>query len=195
LIEAKDSKVRNLTWLSPLADDDYAEYRDVDFLERLGVGHLEPDLSVFWPERGPQWDALAEYAGGGKLLVEAKAHIRELFSHCSAENEISRSRIKIALGETVEFVKAWPRVAWTECFYQLANRVAHLYFLRNHGVNAKLLLVNFVGDERMNGPRSEAEWQAAYDVVWGVLGVPTRHDLANHIVEIFPEVTLPVGWT
>src|SRR5205807_2081864 len=47
-----------IDWVSPLAVDDYAEYRDQDFLDRLDL-HLEHfPLHNFWPARGPQWDAL-----------------------------------------------------------------------------------------------------------------------------------------
>jgi hypothetical protein len=40
----------------------------------------------------------------------------------------------------------------------------------------------------MNGPQSEAEWKAAYQVVWHVLGLSTRHKLAKYIIELFPSV-------
>jgi hypothetical protein len=73
-------------------------------------------------------------------------------------------------------------------FYQLANRVAHLYFLRTRGVQVWLLLVNFTGDEVMGGPASQAEWEAACRVVWHVLGVSPRHALAKYIIHAYPNV-------
>ena len=71
---------KQIRWLSPRLDDAYAEYRDGSFLELLGAGDLVPALADFWPQRGPQWDALGRTPDGDLLLVEAKAHIREMFS-------------------------------------------------------------------------------------------------------------------
>jgi hypothetical protein len=82
------------TWLSPLADDDYQEYWNEPFLERLDLleKHLE-SFREFWPfkpsrngkpsPRGtPHWDALAQVplmrGGRGVVMVEAKAHRGEL---------------------------------------------------------------------------------------------------------------------
>jgi hypothetical protein len=45
---------------------------------------------------------------------------------------------------------------WTTPFYQYANRVAHLHFLRNlNGIKSYLVFVNFIGDKEMGGPKSE----------------------------------------
>ena len=44
-------------WLSPRADDDYAEYYDQDFLDLLSVELDRRPLRDFWPRRGPHWDA------------------------------------------------------------------------------------------------------------------------------------------
>ncbi|GAH61868.1 unnamed protein product, partial [marine sediment metagenome] len=52
-------KQTNIDWRSPLQSDDYAEYRDQDFLRRLGIlNKMKYPLSNFWPDNGPQWDAL-----------------------------------------------------------------------------------------------------------------------------------------
>ena len=48
-----------IDWKSPLKADDYAEYRDEDFLRKLRIlNKIKYSLSVFWPNNGPQWDAL-----------------------------------------------------------------------------------------------------------------------------------------
>jgi hypothetical protein len=60
--------VTKIRWCSPLADDKYAEYRDLGFLERLGISQLAPELEEFWPSRGLQWDALASCDDGNVLL-------------------------------------------------------------------------------------------------------------------------------
>lgn len=87
-----------LEWRSPLASDDWAEYRDAAFLQRLGLDYLIAPLARFWPRRGPQWDALALASTGEVLLVEAKAHVNELRSTCKA-SPASRAKIQRALTE------------------------------------------------------------------------------------------------
>ena len=85
-------------------------------------------------------------------------------------------------------MRAKPLAPWTDAFYQLANRLAHLYFLRKHKRKAWLVLVNFVGDGEMQGPASAAEWRAAYKVAWHVLGIPDQNPLQRYIVHIYPDV-------
>jgi hypothetical protein len=69
-----------IDWRSPLREDDYAEYRDAAFLERIGVILGQRPLDGFWPRGGPQWDALGRAASGEPVIVEAKAHLNELYS-------------------------------------------------------------------------------------------------------------------
>src|SRR3954451_2791924 len=85
-----------VTWLSPLESDDLAEYRDGSFLKLVGLAHLIPDLKAFWPDRGPQWDALARTNKGQVILVEAKAHIAEMCSDPSQASEGPRAKIDAA---------------------------------------------------------------------------------------------------
>lgn len=77
---------------------------------------------------------------------------------------------------------------WTGTFYQLANRLAHLYFFRKHGIKAWLVLINFVCDEDMGGPKTEDEWNGAYEVVWHILGVPKQNKLSPYVIEIYPPI-------
>ena len=70
---SKDKK-QNIEWLSPKADDDYAEYRDQAFPDLLGIKLTQTKLKDFWPAQGPQWDALGRLNDRAYFLVEAKAH-------------------------------------------------------------------------------------------------------------------------
>ena len=45
-----------IEWLSPLESEDFIEYRDQAFLERLGLSPQRRKLSDFWPRRGPAWN-------------------------------------------------------------------------------------------------------------------------------------------
>jgi hypothetical protein len=188
LIVPKLDGATRLSWRSPLANDAFAEYRDGTFLEKIESDALAEDLKLFWPNGGPQWDALATSDTGDVLLVEAKAHIDEVFSPRCGAGPVSRPRIEAAINETADFLGAKPHVPWADLFYQLTNRLAHLYFLRKHGRRAWLVLVNFVGDVEMSGPLSAQEWESAYRVVWHVLGVPRRDALSRYIIDVYPHV-------
>ena len=188
LILPKLVDATHVSWHSPLKQDDYAEYRDADFLQKLSVANLASDLAVFWPSRGPQWDALACSDRDDIILVEAKAHIGELCSPATQARAASLTQIQEALEWTAQLIGAKPHAPWTDLFYQLANRIAHLCFLRKHGLRAWLVLVNFVGDDEMQGPSTEEEWRAAYQIVWHVLGIPQDHSHHTFIVDIYPSM-------
>jgi hypothetical protein len=179
---------RSVVWRSPLAADNYAEYRDGAFLGRIGCGHLAGELQSFWPRRGPQWDALGLTDRDDVLLVEAKAHIGELCSPGSAAGPESRLRVEGALAQAASALGAKPRAPWADVFYQLANRLAHLEFLSRHGCRAWLVLVNFVGDAEVGGPSTRGEWEAAYTVVHHVIGLRLDHRLSGNIIHIYPHV-------
>jgi hypothetical protein len=182
-------RVENITWCSPLVADDFAEYRDEAFLDQIKLGGMKAALKDFWPARGPQWDALAVTNSSDVLIVEAKAHIDEVFSPASAAGDASMQKIKSALSQTAVAMGAKPLSPWETTFYQPANRLAHLHFLRQHGVKAWLVLVNFIGDHDMQGPMTREEWEAAYTVVWHVLGVSDRQPLFAYVIHCYPQVS------
>jgi hypothetical protein len=184
-------KAHHIEWLSPRADDEFSEYRDAAFLDRLGLGALTDDLAAFWPQRGPRWDALARTDRGQVLLIEAKAHIAEMLpgKGSAAESPASIVQITAALDATARALGATPRAPWITTFFQLANRLAHLHFLRDHGIDAWLVLIDFVGDGDMGGPESAEAWQAAHQVAAYVMGLPARHALAPHVIHLYPHVS------
>lgn len=92
-----DTKIE---WVSPLATEDYAEYRDQAFVERLGLNLRHRPLSNFWSSRGPMWDGLARTSTGEVLLIEAKAHIPEMVSPATKASPASLDVIENALRET-----------------------------------------------------------------------------------------------
>ena len=183
----KTPELPEVKWVSPLTDDEFAEYRDSSFLRVIGQADLRDALSDFWPARGPQWDALG-VAGDAVVLVEAKAHLDELFSSCAA-GEKSRARIRDRFQRVRQALKAQGGVDWTERFYQYANRLAHLWFLRANGVQAYLLLVGFVNDTDVCGPKSEEEWRAAFRMADYALGLPKKHMLSSSVIHVFPDVS------
>ncbi len=179
-----------LTWHSPLESDAFAEYRDEAFLGLIGQLHLADALHGFWPARGPQWDALGTTDTDTVVLVEAKAHIAEMLSPATAAGPVSRQRIDTVLDELAERLgPGRKRARWSEQFYQLANRLAHLDFLRRNRVEAYLVLVDFIGDDDIGGPHTAEAWDAAYEVAFHVMGLPKRHALAPYILHVRPDVS------
>lgn len=180
-----------LDWVSPRAADGWAEYRDADFVTAVGRADLAPKLAAFWPARGPQWDALARGRGGDStvVLVEAKAHAGELASRCAAESPRSLATITAAFDRTRAALGAADGADWLRGYYQYANRLAHLHFLRAEcGVPAYLLCVYFTGDGRMEGPESEGEWAAPLAAMYRHLGLAPRAAIPG-VVNAF----VPVG--
>ena len=179
----------DVEWVSPLKSDDYAEYRDGAFLDVVGQGHLKSELPLFWPKRGPQWDALG-LAGSKPVLVEAKAHLDEFFSPPTQASEKSLAKISASLSAVAKRLNARSGTDWTKVFFQYANRIAHLDFLRRHGVDAHLLFVSFIKDTDMGGPANEDEWRIAFRTADYALGLPRRHTLSPFIHHVCPDVTL-----
>ena len=179
-----------IEWVSPLADDQYAEYRDASFLRSLGVELRHRPLREFWPRRGPQWDALGRTDGGAVFLVEAKSNIPELVSPASgAKSPTSIALIDDSLKEVQRFLRVNTGIDWTGKLYQYANRIAHLYLLCElNGVPAYLLFIYFIGDEDVDGPQTVEEWKAAIEVAERVLGLPARHRLSDYVADIFVHV-------
>ena len=161
-----------ITWLSPRAEDDYAEYRDDAFLAKIGIDLTSCPLSGFWPARGPQWDALGRTSRGESLLVEAKAHIPELLSPpCRAAGR-SLNAIRASLDRVKRAVGSRGAADWCSTYYQYTNRLAHLYFLRSIGrIPAYLVSVYFLNDAAMSGPETAEEWAGALRLVHAQLGI------------------------
>lgn len=184
---AMDKKIGKIEWKSPLAGDDYAEYRDGDFLRVLGLEDHEKELKAFWPTRGPQWDALAKTSDGRYLLIEAKANIPETLSRCGAKDEKSKARINKSIKQTREFLKVKDPHDWNN-FYQYANRLAHLYFLREMlGMKAHMVFVYFCNDHT-HIPTTCEQWQGALTLQKNLMGL-NRHLLGKYVHEVFLDVS------
>lgn len=170
----------SIEWLSPLAKENYVEYRDNAFLKKLGIITKSP-LKDFWPKQGPSWDALGK-ASDMPILVEAKAHIAEAISPPTRATINSFKIIENALGSVKDYLKVNPEVPWHLSFYQYANRVAHLYYLRVlNGINAHLLFVNFINDSEMKGPENKETWDACYKMMEAALGLKPKYKLSGFV--------------
>jgi hypothetical protein len=173
-----------IDWRSPLAADEYAEYRDEAFLRVLGIDE-RCSLDSFWPRGGPQWDALGIAESGELLLVEAKAHVNELYSPATGASASSLPLIRTSLAQTAAAIGVPSGYDWSKQFYQYANRLAHGHFLNANRIAAKMVFLYFTGDADVHGPASHEEWETAIEAVHWALGLNTRPDF---VVDAFIDV-------
>jgi len=178
----------DIDWRSPLLEDQYAQYQDHSFLRRLAASRYcrEPsgrqsELADFWPRFGPQWDGLAVTDKGQALLVEAKSHIPEMAgAPLQARGESALLKIRESLRTVKAFLNSRSPADWSTSFYQYANRLAHLYWMREvNGHDAYLINIYFINDRELNGPASAREWQAALRLQEVFLGIRQGHQ-ANY---------------
>ena len=178
------SNDRHIEWLSPLREDKWAEYRDVQWLKKIGHDSLSHILKKFWPRQGPQWDALAKDETGRVFLFEAKAHSNEMVSTCQA-GIASKRIITISLDNAKTQLGAMVDTDWLCGYYQYANRLAHLCMLRENGVDAWMVFLYFFGDVDMQGPESEAAWRPYIEEAHRHLGLYFH---TPHVVTLFHSV-------
>ena len=173
-----------IVWTSPLASDDFSEYRDAAFLNQIGVRLNQRQLRDFWPRSGPQWDALAR-SGDSVLLIEAKANVKELNSTPCGAGPESLAKIRAALHETRAFLNVNSDSDWTRCFYQYGNRLAHLYLLRElNGYDAYLVFVYFL-DDGTTEPVSQSGWRAAVELTKTHLGLPKSDWISRFLKDVY----------
>jgi exonuclease III len=177
-----------IEWLSPLAKERFLEYRDYPALKRLGLKIDRERLRDFWPAGGPMWDGLARTSTGDVLLVEAKAHISELVSGGSRASAKSLQHIRKSLAMVQEKLAVGGTPDWCGPFYQYANRLAHLQFLRDSGVRAHLLFVYFLNAQDVFGPSSKDEYLGAIKVIEAALGL-RRDKLSRYVHKLFIDVS------
>lgn len=161
-----------IDWRSPRQDDDFAEYYDQAFLDRLGVSELTMPLDEFWPKSGPRWDGLALTIDGRLILVEAKAHIDEAVDYRSKASPDALRRIEERLNEAKAAFHASKDACWHVPFYQMANRLAHLYYLAGiKGKDAYLVFIDFANAPDVPEPATCQEWQGAVRLAHKCLGL------------------------
>ena len=178
-----------LEWLSPLPEDDWAEYQDEAYLERLGVELEKRPLSTFWPTGGPVWDGLARTPWGASVLVEAKADVTELSSTCPLDSPEGLASVRAAFEETKAAFDVDPSIDWCAGHFEYAARLAHAYLMNElNGVPTELVFVHFVGDPEVAGPESREAWQKEIVAVHDALGVLGQ--LPRYVHDAFVDVTI-----
>lgn len=162
----------SIRWVSPLRSERYREYRDLDFLTAVGLVKSRNELSQFWPRGGPCWDALGiDELRGGIVLIEAKSHVPEISGNgCGAIADSSVGKIDASLAATKAWLGVTGAADWKGDFYQTANRLAHLYFLREI-LHIEAWLVNVYFSDDPHSPTSRTAWAPAIAEVKKCLGI------------------------
>jgi hypothetical protein len=176
-----------ISWCSPLAINNYVEYKDQEFLEALEIKPVKTKLADFWPKSGPRWDALAKSSSGKLFLVEAKSHITELISDFKGSNQTSINKIQSSLTATKRRFGVKESYDWTKTFYQYANRLAHVNWLSENGYDVRLVNVYFLNDEEMDGPKTVDEWKGAIRLLHRCLGL-REYLLQKFVTDIFIDI-------
>jgi len=185
-IQKADPTVGNITWISPLASEQFKEYKlnYKSIREKLG---LKAFNMKFWPSGQPQWDAIGivKNQNGAQdtlILVEAKAHISEIKTPCGAKADDSIKLIQDSLRKTHDDIRTteglksinhtFKQDLWMGLYYQVGNRLVFLNELKQQGYSVKLVFLNFVNDPTLI-KTSETEWLDHYKSVFTqMLGFP-----------------------
>lgn len=162
-IRKEDQTIGNIEWLSPIQDS-YKEQK-TDQIKGITKEQL-----AFWPANGPWWDGVGIDENGTILLVEAKGHVQETRSKCTAKDKDSIITIKTAMeyahGELSS--SQYNEDVWLNKYYQLANRLTFLVHLKKREVKVKLVLLNIV-DDPTHISTSKEDWEKHYNDVFSAM--------------------------
>ena len=108
----------------------------------------------------------------------------------AAKSRKSIDRIVESLRETQHFIGVDDSVSWLASpYYQYANRLAHLFLLRElNGLPAYLVMLYFLNDTEQGGPSEVAEWGDAIAKEEKALGISHPHPLSDYVVDTFVDV-------
>jgi hypothetical protein len=165
------------------------EFQGIDFLPSDLRTGLTDAWRRFWPQKGrkPSWDAIAR-SGATWLLVEAKANQPEFTSPGSRSEGEPRKQIERSLNRTKRDLGVHRYVSWIDSYYQYANRLAILDFLRRNEIDARLVFIYFTGARFPDGtpcPASDTEWKRLIEARRLTLGLPKKHRLSKYEYDVF----------
>jgi len=125
---------------------------------------------------------------GKVILVEAKARVPEMVSPPTQAKNPALSMIRRSFDATNKYLGSRSSPEWSASFYQVTDRLAHLYLLRElNGIPAYLAFIYFVGNDEIGGPETKEEWEGATKLMEVYLGVK-RHKLSKYVGDIFIDV-------
>jgi hypothetical protein len=194
LAPSQASVTRSDIWQPGGWRDPFEARLDAEFAKATGGLFDAEALEQWWlanPRLAnvPNWDlaATCEIRGTrGLLLVEAKAHAGELHpagktepgSDASENSRQNHEKIRGAIASARDALQtSIPGVDISiDQAYQFSNRIAHAWWLTDHGVPVILLYLGFLSDDDMPQPfESAAAWQKC---------------LRDHTEPLFPSASL-----
>ncbi len=190
---AKELKTKeHIDWLdfpySETTETGDGEYVGVDFLK----GHpacttVKKAWAKFWPNPSfaPNWDAVAK-VGDEYIIVEAKAHEKELVSSSGAKGD-SHTQIDARMEEVKAALGVKSTNSWMKTYYQKANRLLFLHFLAQNGIKARLVFVYFIdgfekGDKSV---KSKEQWEGILKVQDEYLGITGNKLIKETVKNLF----------
>lgn len=167
------------------------ELKALEFLEIKK--ELYEQWSKFWPLGSGihNWDAVGwvdSAEGRELLLVEAKAHVKEIETKCGAKDPESINKIRQAFEDVKKDLKVPEEKDWMRPYYQFTNRVSALYFLKKHDIAAHLLFIYFIDDRSSptrKCPQSIGEWEEILRAQEEHVGITKGHILEDRTHKLF----------
>lgn len=169
------------------------ELKGIEFLkgdESIDFKKLMLMWKEYWPTSGNahNWDGIFKL-DKTYVLVEAKAHIGEIEQTCGAKSPESIEQINKALEETKIRFGVNTDSDWSKKYYQLANRLAFIHFLKTHGIDARLLYIYFLNGYKNSRENKNVEeikvWEEAVEKEHAYLGI-TKEVRDKYIFSIYP---------
>lgn len=194
LIREATGKSGDVHWLDFPYDDERisgdGELKGIECFKRLeNYADIEAAWKKFWPQRGSamNWDGVFTIDDTW-FFVEAKAHEEESYQKCSASSEKSIAIINEAFEKTKSWLQATPGKQWiTSNCYQLANRLAFLYFCHRHGIKARLVYIGFLNGfrRRKDEVTNIDEWERIWKEEFEILGLDYK-SMTSYISYVYP---------
>lgn len=168
------------------------EFIGIEFLKNhKDYKVLKESWNDYWPSsnNAQNWDAIC-YIDNKWILVEAKANKKEIYSSSTASPN-SQKFISERFKEIKKKYSIPDNSDWLKDYYQKANRILFLEYLKNNGIEAKLLFIYFVNGFMKNGKqfgvKSEPDWKLIINKQDKYLGIDKctelKHDIINLIID------------
>jgi hypothetical protein len=187
----------SLEWIYPRQRETRPEPTGTEFLELDRT--RQAAWQKFWPQTGTlqTWDGVArcrDVTASAWVLIEAKANHPEFCSPPSGATSRSLIQIRHSLDQTKKALGVHRFFPWHGTYYQYANRLAFLFFLKTIGISAHLVFLYFYGDrfpDETPCPGSPERWRDLIRACHLTLGLPDRHALQPWIHDVFLPVPAP----
>jgi len=172
------------------------ELMNMDFITDEKIKKAWSDV---WPTNGGKsginWDAVG-LTKDTYLLVEAKAHHKEVFQGMGATHKDSISMIRKAFADLAKAYNLTINDSWEKDHYQMMNRLVAVDFLHRMGLKAFLVNVYFIHGYEINARgisikknlsiNSKESWQHIIDEQYHQLGL-TNSSIKKFIKHVFIE--------